>query len=175
MVENSLWEGVPAFVRELNQQVEESFGIQLPVDFVPIKFTSWMGGDRDGNPNVTAPITRHVMQLSRWKAADLFLRDIGVLVSELSMSECSDEVRELCGDAEALEPYRVILKRIRSQLMSTQSYLERRLKGERLPRPADLLVSNDQLWQPLFAIYQSLQQCGMGIIANASCWIRCAA
>lgn len=166
VVENSLWEGVSAFLRELNEQVEETFGIKLPVDFVPVQFTSWMGGDRDGNPNVTAAITRHVMQLSRWKATDLFLRDIGVLISELSMSECSQEVAELSGDPEALEPYRVILKRLRSQLMSTQAYLERRLKGERLPRPADLLVSNAQLWDPLFAIYQSLQQCGMGIIAN---------
>jgi len=166
VVENSLWEGVPHFLRELNEQVEETFGYSLPVDFVPVRFTSWMGGDRDGNPNVTAPITRHVMQLSRWKAADLFLRDIGVLVSELSMSECSEQVRELCGDPEALEPYRVILKRLRTQLFTTQTYLERRLKGERLPRPADLLVSNDQLWEPLYACYQSLQACGMGIIAN---------
>ncbi|MGC0986623.1 phosphoenolpyruvate carboxylase [Pantoea sp. paga] len=166
VVENSLWEGVPAFLRELNEQVEEAFGIKLPVDFVPVQFTSWMGGDRDGNPNVTAAITRHVMQLSRWKATDLFLRDIGVLISELSMSECTEEIRELSGDPEALEPYRMILKRLRSQLMTTQSFLERRLKGERLPRPADLLVSNAQLWDPLFAIYQSLQKCGMGIIAN---------
>ncbi|KTR49170.1 phosphoenolpyruvate carboxylase [Pantoea ananatis] len=166
VVENSLWEGVPAFLRELNEQVEETFGIKLPVDFVPVQFTSWMGGDRDGNPNVTASITRHVMQLSRWKATDLFLRDIGVLISELSMSECSQEVADLSGDPEALEPYRVILKRLRSQLMSTQAYLERRLKGERLPRPSDLLVSNAQLWDPLYAIYQSLQQCGMSIIAN---------
>ncbi|WP_336770328.1 phosphoenolpyruvate carboxylase [Pantoea ananatis] len=166
VVENSLWEGVPAFLRELNEQVEETFGIKLPVDFVPVQFTSWMGGDRDGNPNVTASITRHVMQLSRWKATDLFLRDIGVLISELSMSECSQEVADLSGDPEALEPYRVILKRLRSQLMSTQAYLKRRLKGERLPRPADLLVSNAQLWDPLYAIYQSLQQCGMSIIAN---------
>ncbi|MDZ7276889.1 phosphoenolpyruvate carboxylase [Pantoea eucrina] len=166
VVENSLWQGVPAFLRELNEQVEETFGIKLPVDFVPVTFTSWMGGDRDGNPNVTAPITRHVMQLSRWKAADLFLRDIGVLISELSMAECNDEVRALCGDEDALEPYRMILKGLRHQLMSTQTYLERRLKGERLPKPDDLLVSNDQLWKPLYAIYQSLQQCGMGIIAN---------
>ena len=64
-----------------------------------------MGGDRDGNPNVTASITRHVLQLSRWKATDLFLRDIGVLISELSMSECTDELRELCGDPQAQEPY----------------------------------------------------------------------
>ncbi|WP_338507919.1 phosphoenolpyruvate carboxylase [Erwinia aphidicola] len=166
VVENSLWEGVPNFLRELNEQVEESFGYQLPVDFVPVQFTSWMGGDRDGNPNVTADITRHVLQLSRWKATDLFLRDIAVLVSELSMSECTPEVRELCGNPEALEPYREIMKNLRGQLMSTQAYLERRLKGERLPHPANLLISNDQLWDPLYTCYQSLQACGMGIIAN---------
>ncbi|WP_275553217.1 phosphoenolpyruvate carboxylase [Mixta sp. Marseille-Q2659] len=166
VVENSLWDGVPDFLRELNEQVEETFGYTLPVDFVPVQFTSWMGGDRDGNPNVTASITRHVMQLSRWKAADLFLRDIGVLISELSMSECTEELRALCGDADALEPYRVILKRLRAQLMTTQTYLERRLKGDRLPRPEGLLISNDQLWDPLYACYQSLQACGMGIIAN---------
>ena len=154
------------FLRELNEQVEESFGYTLPVDFVPVQFTSRMGGDRDGNPNVTASITRHVLQLSRWKATDLFLRDIGVLISELSMSECTDELRELCGDPQAQEPYREILKRLRTQLMTTQSYLERRLKGERLPRPEGLLISNDQLWEPLYACYQSLQACGMGIIAN---------
>ncbi len=166
VVENSLWEGVPNFLRELNEQVEASFGYKLPVDFVPVKFTSWMGGDRDGNPNVTSEITRHVLQLSRWKATDLFLRDIGVLVSELSMSECTAEVRELCGDPEAVEPYREIMKHLRAQLLSTQNYLSQRLKGERPPRPADLLISNDQLWDPLYTCYQSLQACGMGIIAN---------
>ncbi|KQN63347.1 phosphoenolpyruvate carboxylase [Erwinia sp. E602] len=166
VVENSLWDGVPQFLRELDEQVEASFGYTLPVDFVPVKFTSWMGGDRDGNPNVTATVTRHVLQLSRWKACDLFLRDIAVLVSELSMSECTPEVRELCGNPEALEPYREIMKNLRGQLMSTQAYLARRLKGERLPRPADLLISNDQLWDPLYTCFQSLQACGMGIIAN---------
>ena len=166
VVENSLWDGVPAFLRELYEQVEASFGVKLPVDFVPVQFTSWMGGDRDGNPNVTAKITRHVLQLSRWKATDLFLRDIAVLVSELSMSECTPEVRELCGNPEALEPYREIMKNLRAQLLATQAYLERRLKGERPSRPANLLISNDQLWDPLYACYQSLQACGMGIIAN---------
>lgn len=166
VVENSLWDGVPDFLRELNEQVEKSFGYSLPVDFVPVRFTAWMGGDRDGNPNVTASITRHVLLLSRWKATDLFLRDIGTLIFELSMSECTQEVRDVCGDTEAMEPYRVIMKRLRAQLKSTQNYLERRLKGERLSRPADMLISNDQLWEPLHTCYKSLQACGMGIIAN---------
>ncbi|RWS37316.1 phosphoenolpyruvate carboxylase [Erwinia amylovora] len=166
VVENSLWEGVPQFLRELNEQVEAAFGYTLPVDFVPVQFTSWMGGDRDGNPNVTADITRHVLQLSRWKATDLFLRDIAVLISELSMSECTPEVRALCGNPEALEPYREIMKNLRSQLNGTQAYLAACLQGERVARPANLLISNEQLWAPLYTCYQSLQACGMGIIAN---------
>lgn len=166
VVENSLWEGVPAFLRELNEQLETSLDYKMPVEAVPVRFTSWMGGDRDGNPNVTADITRHVLLLSRWKATDLFLRDIAVLVSELSMTECTPELRELAGGADILEPYREIMKQLRSQLTNTQVYLEARLKGERVARPHDLLVKNDQLWAPLYACYQSLQACNMGIIAN---------
>ncbi|WP_404273371.1 phosphoenolpyruvate carboxylase [Yersinia similis] len=166
VVENSLWEGVPAFLREFNEQLENSLDYHLPVEAVPIRFTSWMGGDRDGNPNVTAEITRHVLLLSRWKATDLFLRDIQVLVSELSMSECTPELRELAGGEEVLEPYRQLMKNVRTQLTNTQTYLEARLKGERVLPPHDLLVSNDQLWEPLYACYQSLKACGMEIIAN---------
>lgn len=124
---------VHAFLRELDEQLEKSFGFRLPVDSVPVRFTSWMGSDRDGNPNVTAKITRHVLLLSRWKAADLFLRNIQVLVSELSMSECTPELRERAGIAEGeevQEPYRVIMKSLRRH---------------------DLLEHNEQLWEPLNA------------------------
>ncbi|MDA6076605.1 phosphoenolpyruvate carboxylase [Edwardsiella anguillarum] len=98
MVENSLWEGVPAFLREFNEQLEKSLGYQLPVEAVPVRFTAWMGGDRDGNPNVTAEVTRRALLLSRWKAAELFLRDVQVLVSELSMTVCTPELRALAGE-----------------------------------------------------------------------------
>ncbi|XPE60912.1 phosphoenolpyruvate carboxylase [Shigella flexneri] len=37
------------YLRELNEQLEENLGYELPVEFVPVRFTSWMGGDRDGN------------------------------------------------------------------------------------------------------------------------------
>lgn len=166
VVENSLWEGIPNYLRELNEQLTIHLDYKLPVDFVPVRFTSWMGGDRDGNPNVTADVTRHVLLLSRWKATDLFLKDMQVLISELSMVECSDELREYVGPEGAQEPYRYLLKGLRGQLLATQSWLEARLKGQKLPKPQGLLTQNEQLWEPLYACYQSLLTCGMSIIAN---------
>lgn len=166
VVENSLWEGVPNYLRELDEQLEKHLDYRLPVDFVPVRFTSWMGGDRDGNPNVTAHITREVLLLSRWKATDLFLKDIQVLISELSMVKCTDELRVRVGDVGKREPYRFLMKKLRYQLLETQAWLEARLKGEKQPRPAGIITDNAQLWEPLYACYQSLHACGMGIIAN---------
>lgn len=167
VVENSLWDGVPRYLGELNEQLENVFGYKLPVENVPVTFTSWMGGDRDGNPNVTANITRRVLLLSRWKAVDLFMRDIQILVSELSMGECTPELRALAGGGEEeQEPYRRLMKRLRAQLLSTQDWLAAQLYGEHRAAPADLLEINEQLWEPLFACYQSLRACGMTIIAS---------
>lgn len=166
VVENSLWEGVPAFMRAFNDQLVDAFDQHLSVESVPVRFTSWMGGDRDGNPNVTAKITEHVMLYGRWKAAELFLNDVQVLVSELSMSDCTPELRAMAGGDDVLEPYREIMKKLRAQLVSTHAYLTACVNGERATRPDDLLVYNEQLWEPLFACYQSLKACGMSIIAN---------
>ncbi|STY64273.1 Phosphoenolpyruvate carboxylase [Mannheimia haemolytica] len=50
--------------------------MQYPVNLAPVRFSSWMGGDRDGNPFVTAETTRRVLRMNRWKATELFLQDI---------------------------------------------------------------------------------------------------
>ena len=52
-----------------------------------------MGGDRDGNPNVTPDITEHVVAMARWIAADLYWKEIDKLRSELSLTYCSEELR----------------------------------------------------------------------------------
>ncbi|KAG4402126.1 hypothetical protein GLYMA_02G118132v4 [Glycine max] len=54
-----------------------------------------MGGDRDGNPNVTAKVTKDVSLLSRWMAIDLYIREVDGLRFELSMNQCSDKLSEL--------------------------------------------------------------------------------
>ena len=48
VVETVLWEAVPSYLRKLDAQCRLSLGQRLPIDVVPVKFSSWMGGDRDG-------------------------------------------------------------------------------------------------------------------------------
>ncbi|EKF9737628.1 phosphoenolpyruvate carboxylase [Vibrio cholerae] len=165
VVENSLWHAVPEFLRELDEQVKSYLGEGLPIDARPVHFSSWMGGDRDGNPFVTHTITREVLLLSRWKAADLYLTDINELVSELSMTKCNEAVRALAGEEH--EPYRAILKPVRSLLQETIEILDAKLNGQKLAVKAPLQTA-DQLWEPLYACYQSLHECGMGVIADGS-------
>ena len=165
VVENSLWQGIPDFLREFDQRLENHLGEGLPIDARPVHMSSWMGGDRDGNPFVTHTITREVMLLSRWKAADLYLKDVNELISELSMVKCTDEVRELAGDQH--EPYRAILKQLRTLLNDTLENLDAQMKGE-LTNNKPILRNAEQLWLPLHACYQSLHACGMGIIAEGS-------
>lgn len=166
VVENSLWQAVPEFLRDLNERAKEYLGEGLPLDARPVHFSSWMGGDRDGNPFVTHTITREVLLLSRWKAADLYLADINELVSELSMTKCSEELRQLAGENEH-EPYRAILKGIRSLLQETLEILDAKIHGQKLAVKAPLRDIS-QLWDPLYACYKSLHECGMGVIADGS-------
>ncbi|MGD8172464.1 phosphoenolpyruvate carboxylase [Vibrio sp. TRT 21S02] len=166
VVENSLWQAVPEFLREMDERLENYLGEGLPIDARPVHFSSWMGGDRDGNPFVTHTVTREVLLLSRWKAADLYLNDINELISELSMTKCNDAVRELAGDDQH-EPYRGILKQLRTLLNDTKEILDAKINGQKLAVKAPL-QQVEQLWQPLYACYQSLHECGMGVIADGS-------
>ncbi|MEZ8044013.1 phosphoenolpyruvate carboxylase [Vibrio sp. 10N.237.312.C02] len=165
VVENSLWEAVPDFLREMDGRLKGYLGEGLPIDARPVHFSSWMGGDRDGNPFVTHTITKEVLRLSRWKAADLYLGDVNELITELSMTKCNDAVRELAGDEH--EAYRAILKSLRTLLNNTLKVLDAKLHDAEVPKK-ETLQNIDQLWTPLYACYQSLHECGMGVIADGS-------
>ncbi len=112
VVETVLWEALPSFLRKLNAMTTSVLGKPLPLEASPIIFSSWMGGDRDGNPNVTPDVTREVLLKQRAQAAGLLLRDLSRLQSEMSIMECSEELRAEVGDAK--EPYRAFLAKVRN-------------------------------------------------------------
>jgi len=163
VIEHSLWQAIPNHLRKVDKALHDATGLRLPLEAAPIRFASWMGGDRDGNPNVTAAVTREVLLLARWMAADLFLRDIDALAAELSMQHASSALREHVGDS--AEPYRAILKQLRDRLRATRAWAHAALSSS-TPAGADVLVDNRDLIAPLELCYQSLHECGMGVIAE---------
>ena len=164
VVEQTLWDAVPNYLRSLDHTLREHTGRPLPLDTAPITFGSWMGGDRDGNPNVTHRVTRDVAVLSRWMAAYLYERDVQRLVSSLSLQVCDDELRQEVG-GDAWEPYRVVLKRVRARLRQTMRWAEAKLQGGRPPE-GDILTDIEELRQPLLRCYYSLQRVGAGVVAE---------
>ncbi|KAJ6805154.1 phosphoenolpyruvate carboxylase 4 [Iris pallida] len=98
IVEQTLWKAVPHYLRRVNNALKKHTGRPLPLTATPIKFGSWMGGDRDGNPNVTSKVTRDVSLLSRWMAIDLYIREVDNLRFELSMDRCSDKLATLANE-----------------------------------------------------------------------------
>tara|TARA_E500000331_G_scaffold238282_1_gene228627 strand:+ start:1923 stop:4529 length:2607 start_codon:yes stop_codon:yes gene_type:complete len=160
VIEHSLWHAIPKLWEGLDELLREHTDTSLSIDCAPITISSWMGGDRDGNPNVTTDVTDEVLRLARWMAADLYLRDLEELLSQLSMSMCNDEVAQLCGE-ESHEPYRSILRDLRAKLNATRDWAE-----TKDPPYAGLIVDRNDLFEPLHTCYRSLHECGMGIIAE---------
>jgi phosphoenolpyruvate carboxylase len=163
--EQSLWHALPRYVREVDRALQGSTGRTLPLDAAPVRFGSWMGGDRDGNPNVTPDVTKEACLLSRWVAAELYLKEVIALREELSMTNASDALRARVGNAR--EPYRLLLRDLRERLVVTRQWIEAALAGDRsLPPPARACVDAESIAEPLRLCHQSLVSSGDGIIAQ---------
>ncbi|CAF3559583.1 unnamed protein product, partial [Rotaria sp. Silwood2] len=127
-----------------------------------------MGGDRDGNPNVTAAVTTEVLLLARWQAAELYISDLEKLKTELSMTKASNELLNLIGERNANEPYRVLLKHLIRQVRTTRDWLQAQLDNKpfNIPQDIELIQSSKQLQEPLQICYQSLCENKLDLIAN---------
>ncbi len=165
VVEDSLWEAVPEFLRRLDLALFDACGQHLPENFAPVQFVSWMGGDRDGNPNVTATVTEEVLRLSRWQATDLYFKDLSKLAEELSMTVCNSELREIAADAH--EPYRAVLRSLRDKMQVTREAIERELDGESI-EGYDIFHDIEELLAPLKVCHRSLHECGMVPVADGA-------
>jgi len=126
-------EAVPDLLDEM-QAALRSIGQALPTDRAPIRFGSWVGGDRDGNPNVSPATTDLVLGLQRRRALEILVDAVGALGHELSVSTrvhgVSDELREAVDAARPVlqdvpgrldwsEPYRVRCEAIRRRLVAS--------------------------------------------------------
>ncbi|MFG6286307.1 phosphoenolpyruvate carboxylase [Actinotignum schaalii] len=128
---------LPDVITDFRDELER-YGARLPEDAVPIRFGSWIGGDRDGNPYVTADVTADVLRLQSSTAIDIAVWFVNRAMLSLSISSrlSGDDAALLASleedfrfpdlvdeDSRALyaeEPYRLKLGAIRSKLNNTK-------------------------------------------------------
>ncbi|KAL2936018.1 Phosphoenolpyruvate carboxylase 1 [Bienertia sinuspersici] len=187
-IHETIWKGVPKFLRRVDTALK-NIGIneRVPYNAPLIQFSSWMGGDRDGNPRVTPEVTRDVCLLARMMAATMYFSQIQDLMFELSMWRCNDELSaraheihknsktdakhyiEFWKRIPLSEPYRVVLGDVRDKLYNTREHAHQLLSNGVSNVPKESTFTHvDQFLEPLELCYRSLCACGDRPIADGS-------
>jgi len=83
-----LFETLPALYEQLADDFREAYAHQLPANALPrvLRFGSWIGGDRDGNPLVTPECTRDALQIARETILGYYVERVNDLIWQLSPS-----------------------------------------------------------------------------------------
>ncbi|MGE3618094.1 MAG: phosphoenolpyruvate carboxylase [Gemmatimonadales bacterium] len=153
-----IWDVVPLIHRDLADAMTEAFG-RRPVVPPVVRYRSWIGGDRDGNPNVTAAVTRETFGLLETAARALWADAIDGLRRELSLSDrrvavLPDLLADLAREAASppatgvpaespREPFRIKLAFMRERIRADAAYGTKQLIADldligRALRHADL-------------------------------------
>ena len=167
---DDLWVDVVPGLLEDVANAFEARGVDLDPRCQPLRFGSWVGGDRDGNPFVTPELTLEVLALAHRRAIDHHLRNIDTLISEVSVStriaqitdelsmflegsaQLLPEVVERYGELNAEEPYRLALSFIRRRLELTAA----RARGTARPAEGRWYRSSDAFLDDLLILRRSL-------------------
>ncbi len=144
-------------------------GVELP-SFM--KVGSWIGGDRDGNPFVTADILRATLQAQAAQALGFYLEELHKLASQLSLAQtlcaCSDELRSIADSSvdhsphHLDEPYRRAIYGIRARLEATRIWL----LSDRAEPDASAYASASALFADLDVVHHSLVSNGAQQLAR---------
>jgi phosphoenolpyruvate carboxylase len=165
-------------IPQVNAEVRTALSARWPdaqaLDQPILRPGSWIGGDRDGNPNVTADVVRLATGRASYTALEHYFAEITALEQELSMSarlvNVSDELAALADQchepARADEPYRRALRVIHGRLTATATEIldrqpehELDLGLERYQGPAALLADLD-------IVDRSLRANGSAVLAD---------
>jgi len=180
VLEAVMWEALPSFLRRLDATMRSSLGESrgLPLTARPFKFASWMGGDRDGNPNVTSTVTREVCLTNRIKAARLLEADVRELTSLISgnpprrESVAMDRIRERAGP-DRRAPFRGYLHSIATKLALTRQWAEQEFHKLERDEPVTTNISPDEVYlskcelmDELLTVHRALCDTGNAVTAD---------
>ena len=178
--EASLFETIPRLASDLEELASDRFGASVDTTRV-VSMGSWIGGDRDGNPFVTAEVMRLAVQRQAHTALRHHLGELLRLSTELSMSTRLitptpelDALAEASGDVSPFrvdEPYR---RALRGMYARTYAFADRVLDDSAAgldgpsPRVAlDSYGSLDELIADLDVVITSLASHGARQLADA--------
>ena len=84
----SIFSTLPNLYREISEALRSTYGLEIEVHELPqmLTFGSWIGGDRDGNPFVTAEVTRDAIQLARGHLLLYYQRQLDELIDLITSS-----------------------------------------------------------------------------------------
>lgn len=88
---HSIWDSVPVLYKDMRQAFKTHYG-EMPELPIVLRYRSWIGSDRDGNPNVTADVTWKTVLEQRKTVLELYLDDLNELRRYLSVSDRKLEV-----------------------------------------------------------------------------------
>eukprot|EP00586_Coscinodiscus_wailesii_P000667 CAMPEP_0172481616 /NCGR_PEP_ID=MMETSP1066-20121228/7616_1 /TAXON_ID=671091 /ORGANISM="Coscinodiscus wailesii, Strain CCMP2513" /LENGTH=994 /DNA_ID=CAMNT_0013244083 /DNA_START=90 /DNA_END=3074 /DNA_ORIENTATION=+ len=176
VAETTLWDALPSFLRRLDATLYDATSKRLPLTANILKFASWMGGDRDGNPTVTPDVTREVCLENRRTAAKKLKEDLENVYKMLSLVNCGEELRRVVGD-DCYEPYRAYLEPIVQRLADTEAWATQslfNLRSSKLehsaptPPPPHVYLTKSQLLDDLLPIHSDLVSTGNSIHADGT-------
>ncbi len=167
---NAIWETVPRIHQDVRRALLRHFG--NCGDLRPfLKFRSWIGSDRDGNPNVTAEVTRKTLAKQRRKALRRYVNDLEALRRELSISDRKVEFPDefyasIAEDAKALTlPSHVERLFQHEPLRYKLSFMIVRLEALLITEaPADYGI--DQFKNDLALLASALRHTGFGFLID---------
>jgi phosphoenolpyruvate carboxylase len=177
--EETLWDALPLYCRSLDRTLRQCTGRGLPIDAAPIRFGSWIGGDRDGNPFVTPEVTRSACLMARWTGLSLYAKEIEQLRFELSMSDATAELRAQVEGVH--EPYRAVLRSLQQRVDASRRHVEELLRAAPASSASapgrsavyagftwepEMFEPVSELIEPLLLCHRSLNATGNGIIAD---------
>jgi len=141
-----------------------------------LRLGSWIGGDRDGNPNVTADSLHLALGRASQSVLENYLDQLHALGAELSLSTehaaATDEVMKLAqhsGDdnpGRADEPYRRAVIGIYARLAATYETLVGHPPARRASTPGEPYETAEELRADLVDIAHSLRKGGAGLLAT---------